>query len=385
MNDSKNRITKHLQILCKDIGTRHVGSEGEARAAEYITTVLKDQGYDVVQETFPVVGWQCESYSLSNVDTGEALDVRPCFFSNAGKVAGRLYWITPRQIDSLTADDVTGRLCMVNVATETGKVFGRNAIAERLDTLGAAAAIFVSEHFEAINTKIQRSPFLDHLVTACISGATLETLCRHPDANYRLEVSAHKFPHQSHNIIARVPGEGPRAVVGAHYDTAPLIEGASDNASGISALLEVAQLLKDSVSGPIDFVAFSAEEYIPKGFPPGSGDYVQRHGEDIRWFLNFDSIGMLGGEDLLQVGFPEKLPVTLSSALPIIPYSGAGDDKVFHAAGIPTMWVWTSHPFKKIHTSDDSLDRLSMQRMTDLVMEGVQLVKTLIASTEEIT
>ncbi|WFB36977.1 M28 family peptidase [Kiritimatiellota bacterium B12222] len=377
MNDSKSRITQHLETLCKEIGSRHVGSIGEAKAADYIASVFTEQGYDVVKEAFPVVGWNCESYGLRNVDTGEALDMRPCFFSNAGEIEGSLVWITSRQVDSLSEAEVKGRICMVNVTTETGKVFGRNAIAERLDALGAGAAIFVSEHFEAINTKIQRSPFLDHLVTASISGSTLEELCRFPDATYRLEVSAHKFPHQSHNIIARVSGEGPRAVVGAHYDTAPLIEGASDNGSGTAALLEMAQQLKDRVSGPIDFVAFSAEEYIPVDFPPGSDDYVKRHAQDIRWFLNFDSMGMYGGEDKLQVGFPEKLPVTLSSSLPLIPYSGDGDDKVFHAAGIATLWIWTSHPFKKIHTIDDSLDRLSMQAITELVTEAGKLIQQL--------
>ncbi|MDF3128760.1 M28 family peptidase [Kiritimatiellaeota bacterium B1221] len=372
-----------METLCREIGTRHVGSEGEQKASVYITEVLKSQGYEVLQESYPVVGWNCEHYDLKNMDTGEALDLRPCFFSNAGEVEGKLVWITSRQVESFSEAEVKGRLCMVNVATETGKVFGRNAIAERLDAFGAAAAIFVSEHFEAINTKIQRSPFLDQLVTACISGSTLEKLCRFPDAVYRVEVSAQKFTHQSQNIIARVPGEGPRAVVGAHYDTAPLIEGASDNASGTAALLELAQQLKDRVSGPLDFVAFSAEEYIPKDFPPGSDNYVQRHGEDVRWFLNFDSIGMLGGEDLLQVGFPEKLPVSLRSGLPMMPYSGDGDDKVFHAAGIPTLWIWTRHPFKKIHTIDDSLDRMSMQRIADLVAEAGQLVKQLGAATGE--
>lgn len=383
MTASKTRIENHLQILCRDIGSRHVGSQGEARAADYISTVFKDLGYDVVRESFPVVGWHCGTYSLRNMDTGETLDMRPCFFSNAGEVEGALYWVSSRQIDSLTEANVKGRICMVNVATETGKVFGRNTIAERLDALGAEAAIFVSEHFEAVNTKIQRSPFLDRLVTASISGATLEELCRQPDATYRLEVDAHKFPHQSDTVIARVPGEGPRAVVGAHYDTAPLIEGASDNASGVAALLELAELLKETVSGPLDYVAFGAEEYIPVDFPPGSDDYVQRHGEDIRWFLNFDSIGMLGGEDLLQVGFPEKLPMALSSSLPQIPYSGAGDDKPFHAAGIPTMWIWTNHPFKKIHTGDDSLDRLSTRRIADLVGEAAEIVKQLIPGPEK--
>ncbi|NIP25900.1 MAG: M28 family peptidase, partial [Gammaproteobacteria bacterium] len=52
-----------------------------------------------------------------------------------------------------------------------------------------------------------------------------------------------------------------KIVVAAHYDTVWLSPGADDNASGVSVLLELAQLLKNITPGKaIELVAFTNEE-----------------------------------------------------------------------------------------------------------------------------
>lgn len=49
------------------------------------------------------------------------------------------------------------------------------------------------------------------------------------------------------NLVAELPGSEANSsivVVGAHYDTASGTAGADDNASGVAAVLEIAQILK---------------------------------------------------------------------------------------------------------------------------------------------
>jgi alkaline phosphatase isozyme conversion protein len=66
----------------------------------------------------------------------------------------------------------------------------------------------------------------------------------------------------SGNIIAVKQGStGKRLVVGAHYDSAPVGQGYTDNATGIGLLLEVAARIKKTPTPyTVVFVAFGAEE-----------------------------------------------------------------------------------------------------------------------------
>lgn len=64
------------------------------------------------------------------------------------------------------------------------------------------------------------------------------------------------------NVICRFgTNDKPVIVVGAHYDVCGDQEGADDNASGVTGLLELARLLKgSSPDHPIELVAYSLEE-----------------------------------------------------------------------------------------------------------------------------
>lgn len=64
------------------------------------------------------------------------------------------------------------------------------------------------------------------------------------------------------NVIGSIGIDKPeRIIVGAHYDVAGNQEGADDNASGVTGVLELSRLLsKESLKYQIDFVAYSLEE-----------------------------------------------------------------------------------------------------------------------------
>lgn len=375
----KDNLTGHLRELCLRIGSRHVGSEGERRSAAYIETVLRDYGHETVREDYPTTGWEVQGGALVDVLTGASIPMQPCFFSNAVSIEDELLWLDASALADIDPVVVRGRLCVVNFPGEVGNVQVRNRLAEQLDEAGAAAAIFPSDQVHAINTKIERSPFLRQLGVAAVSGGTLMHMHAAGRRVCRLVIQARTFAHTSANVIARVQAGPRKAVFGAHYDTAPLTQGASDNASGTAALLEAARLLKGRTGDwSVDFVAFSAEEYIPDELPPGSGDYVRRHADaPPSWFMNFDSIGFrVGATDALQVGLPERLPV-LPTRLPVKAYSGAGDDLSFHSIGVPTMWYHTASPYKCIHTPADAYEGIDVSRLAAIVDDAVQVSEML--------
>lgn len=101
------------------------------------------------------------------------------------------------------------------------------------------------------------------------------------------------------NIIVDIPGKSSSKeilVIGAHYDSVENSPGANDNASGVSALVEIARYISNNpASRTVRFIAFANEE--PPYFQSeemGSMVYVNSLGkenENIVGMISIESIG----------------------------------------------------------------------------------------------
>ena len=397
MERLRDNIEKHLYEICL-FPSRHVGSPGIKATADYIEQTFRSYGYtDVIREPFTTVGWRFGSMLFCDLDNGcqTVPGAVPCFFSQSTEVTDVPLWLGDAELNVLGKNDVRGRLCIVEFFSEPGDIRGRNEIAEELDRLGAAGAVFISDptyHTPcAASTKIQRSPNLKTLGTAAVAEEGAYYLARNRQHRFKLFIDADTFPHQSHNVVAIRPGTGPkRAVFGAHFDTAPLTQGAFDNASGVVCVLEMARLLKNQLpEWTFEFAAFDAEEYCPEGnLPGGSGAYVKTH-KDHKWeyFMNFDSIGTYFGKEFVHVGRGDLLP-EFESIYPKAPFKNGGDDRSFDSVGVPTLWFNAHEKFKDFHTALDSLETLETKRIAGCVEEAVRvtgIISAGIISKEKLT
>jgi hypothetical protein len=114
--------------------------------------------------------------------------------------------------------------------------------------------------------------------------------------------------YESKNIIATKPGKFDQTViVGAHYDSVReyicddgnVSTGAGDNASGVSVMLEVAEVLANyRTKGTIKFVAFGAEEVGLRG----SRYYAEQMSEeDIANTVTMIDLDSVGAGDFFYV------------------------------------------------------------------------------------
>ena len=384
MDSLRKNIEKHLHEICL-FPSRHVGSPGAAAAADYIEKTFRSYGYtDVAQEPFDTTGWRFGSMLFFDLDNGcEAVPgAVPCFFSRSTEVTDIPLWLTETELNGLEKMNVRGRLCIVEFFSGAGDIRGRNEIAEELDRLGAAGAVFISDptyHTPcAASTKIQRSPNLKSLGTAAVAEEGAYYLARNRQHRFKLFIDADTFPHHSHNVVAVRPGTGSkRAVFGSHLDAAPLTQGASDNASGVACVLEMARLLKDKLlEWTFEFAAFDAEEYCIEGdLPGGSGAYVKTH-QNRKWeyFMNFDSIGMYFGKEFVHVGRADRLP-EFESIYPKAQLKYGGDDRSFDSAGVPTLWFNTHEKFMDFHTPLDTLGTVDPEKIVQCVKEACRLTE----------
>lgn len=111
------------------------------------------------------------------------------------------------------------------------------------------------------------------------------------------------------NLIAfRKGSREPLRVVelSAHYDTVPGCPGASDNSSGVAALLEVARVIAQAPTNrSVRFCFFGAEEIGLRG----SRAHVERLSDDpsetVEALINLDSVGFAAHEPGSQAAPPE--------------------------------------------------------------------------------
>ncbi len=229
--------------------------------------------------------------------------------------------------------------------------------------------------------------------------------------------------HVSRNVVARIgPSEGPRVVVGAHYDACGALPGADDNASGVAALLELARLLaKDPPAGPVELVAFANEE-PPDFATPGMGSVhhaaaLVGEGVEVKAMIclemvgYFDDapdtqryplalmgaiyptrgdfiavIGNVGGAGLVRdvkramVG-ASPLPVESINAPEAIPGVDFSDHRSYWAHDIPAVMVTDTAFYRndRYHTARDLPETLDYEKMADVVAGVDAAVRALAA------
>ena len=175
-------------------------------------------------------------------------------------------------------------------------------------------------------------------------------------------------------------------VLGAHYDHLGLggpssksekrglvYHGADDNASGTSALLEIAEKLvanKEQLKRSVLFIAFGAEEQGLLG-----STYFVEHPmvplTQIKLMVNMDMVGRLNAEKQVYMGgagtFPDGVDfmTDLGKSLGLNPVVHAGsvggsDHVSFYKKGISVLGIHTGgHP--QYHTPEDTFDLINLE------------------------
>lgn len=195
------------------------------------------------------------------------------------------------------------------------------------------------------------------------------------------------------NILACIPGEGEGfVVVGAHYDhlgiDSALVDdicynGADDNASGVSAVLQLAMAMKKSKVRPMRTIIFAFWDGEEKGLL-GSSFFVKKFFDvsKILAYMNFDMVGRGPQEKplLLSYNYSAANPLFAdwlktdveehSLALePVYNASeyliGGSDNTPFARKRVPIVWYTTEgHP--DYHRPSDSAEKINYAKLSDI-------------------
>lgn len=253
------RALRHLKVLSDEIGWRVAGTESEHRAARYMARELRDLGYKVELQPFPVA----DKYLAEIRARGERL--WQCSASPQGAVGSvRGTVVDVGRVTEVTGD-VRGKLVLFDriVGKETEQA---TAAADA----GAAAALIVNARSVTYPERKPGSftPNLKEPVTIPVLGLAEYHGERIRAGADRLSLKVtHHSGLTSYNVLAERkatrPGPEDRAViVSAHYDSVPGSPGASDDGSGTALCLELARVLKRlPTRQAIRIYLWASEEY----------------------------------------------------------------------------------------------------------------------------
>ena len=216
----------------------------------------------------------------------------------------------------------------------------------------------------------------------------------HPDSIAKLKQEVHQ-KLSMRNVLGMIPGKNTKeyVIVGAHFDHLgidpaldgdQIYNGADDNASGVSAVLQIARAFLASGQQPKRNVIFAFWDGEEKGLL-GSKYFVQTCPflSQIKGYLNFDMIGrnnkpqqpkqvvyfytaahpVFGDwlkEDIRKYGLQLE-PDYRAWENPI----GGSDNGSFAKVGIPIIWYHTDgHP--DYHQPSDHADRLNWDKIVEI-------------------
>ena len=195
------------------------------------------------------------------------------------------------------------------------------------------------------------------------------------------------------NILAVIPGKSDEyVIVGAHYDHVGIgvvvdgdscYNGADDNASGVSAVLQIARAVKKMRKTPERGIIFAFWDGEEKGLL-GSRHFVENCAflSHVSAYMNFDMIGRGPVDNPKHLtyfytasyqAFGEWLKEDMSvRGFSFVPDyrawdnpTGGSDNAYFAKNGIPIVWYHTEgHP--DYHRPSDTADKIDYEKMTDI-------------------
>jgi aminopeptidase YwaD len=363
-----------IELLGGEIGPRTAGSAAAARAAEAIAEAFRALGLSPHMQVFPLLGYEAGEPELE-ID-GERWAAGPCVYAHPtpeNGVTGRIRKIgeQPRDLGdgkpapAFAVEDEDGR--------ELGRIYAN-------PVYGDAIPFLSLQHLQ-----ITVGP------TVYVSVRDGERLLGLEGRAARLVVRGRFLPGlEERNVLAELRGPSDETVVvSAHYDSVWRGAGAIDNASGVEAMLRIAEALAGRYNPrTVLFVAFGAEEpglvgsryFVHEAKLRGElNDVVGvvnldcvAHGEPLELMVAPDELRGRALEHVARLGLDRRYRLEVTGP-------GPGTDHYWFAQeGIPSISL-LHFPYPEYHLPADVPELADERKLADATELAVALVESQLA------
>lgn len=301
-----------LRHLTTRFQGRLAGTSGNTGAMDYLEGRLQALGIQTRRESFAVPGWRRGTDRVRAIAPVQ----RPLRAAALGyvdahsPVQAELALVESTDFDSLDPQTTQGRIGLAAPNLRFTHADYRRLAAD----FGLLGVLLINRVdggqllARTANLEGEAAPLPVYSVSA-EDGRWLQALHADGEAvSVEIETSSACADLRVENLVAALPGKsGQKVVLGGHFDSWDLGQGALDNGLGIAQLFDAARLLQAHSPAnrhAVEIVFFNAEEWGLWG----SRDYVKRHDMDaVRAMLNLDMVGRPTA--LNAMGFAELIPL----------------------------------------------------------------------------
>lgn len=313
MGDSilQARAGDWLEALCDDHGPRMIGSKGHAQAMADLETALREMGLNPRRQPFPFGGWQRGEASVRML-TPVPRELRAVSLGYVGSFSSaqaEVVYVEAKTITDLDRTEVKGKILLLKPNLRYGLEDWYT-----LSKWGAVGGLMINRVdggqllARTTNHGGEPTPIPVFSITSEEGHWMRRLIKKGTRVTASLACSNQLKPMQGTNLVATLPGKRPEKIVlGAHFDSWDLGQGAIDNGLGVVQVLETARLLKTHSPRneyTIEFVWFDAEEFGLWG----SRRYTETlNPDDVRAMVNLDMVGT--PIQINAMGFDSLIPV----------------------------------------------------------------------------
>ena len=390
----------YLNKLCIEIPTRRVGSQGNRDATAFFKKCVEDFGFQTEVQPF-----NCIDMRQGDIQLGAGGHEFDAFISpytlRCDCTAELVSVSTVNELESLQAREkivlLYGEIAKEQLMPKNFVFYnpeGHQHIYRLLEEKQPAAVITATTKNPDAVGAIYPFPMIEDgdfdIPSAYMTDKEGKKLLVFSGKKVSLKMEAERIPSKSENIVARKGGRNKKKIVlCAHIDTKEGTPGALDNASGVSILLLLAELLAD-YDGElgVEIAALNGEEYYNA---PGQVEYLSRYNGDFQPILlaiNLDDIGYYKDRTAYSLyGVPDGTAETIRKV-----YGGRkgffegpqwyqSDHGIFIANGIPAMAI-TEESFAELlaeitHSEKDTPEIVNPLKLIENAEALVEIIHML--------
>lgn len=379
-----NRGYEVLRRMCDESGGRLAGTIGNENALNILIEEGKKDSLFIRLEKFQMPGWTRaeDSVILTFPQNHRLRAVALGFNDRSPVITAEVVYAKYGYEEDYQGLEVSGKIVLVTQERAKNKEeLLRYEAIEIAHRHGARAILFINDKPGGLvlagvgNFQGLPNPIPAFSITYEEGNRLKRLIERGSTPQIRLQSNSFCKPIDSYNAIFTIEGKSPRKVViGAHFDSWELGQGAIDNGVGVAVLYEIARNLRrmDNLGRTIEFVWFNGEELGLWG----SKRYVERHKSEVDLMINLDMPGtprgfnVMGFDDLkgaLDTIVKNIEGFDLNQGVVSSPWTNS-DHMYFMFEGVPciTLLGYMDEPMSRhYHDFGDTFDKVNKRYISD--------------------